>query len=25
VFYACSGLVLGWLIIAANMKPVRKI
>lgn len=25
VFFACSGLVLGWLIIAANMKPVRKI
>jgi len=24
VFFACSGLVLAWLIIAANMKPVRK-
>lgn len=24
VFFACSGLVLGWLIIAANMKPPRK-
>ena len=24
VFYACSGLVLGWLIIAANMKAPRK-
>jgi MFS family permease len=24
VFYACSGLVLGWLIIAASMKPPRK-
>ncbi|RKP49196.1 MFS transporter [Trinickia fusca] len=23
VFFACSGLVLGWLIIAANMKPLR--
>ena len=24
VFFACSGLVLGWLIIAANMRPPRK-
>jgi MFS family permease len=24
VFFACSGLVLAWLIIAANMKPPRK-
>lgn len=24
VFFACSGLVLAWLIIAANMKPLRK-
>jgi MFS family permease len=24
VFFACSGLVLGWLIIAANMKAPRR-